>query len=300
MISPAKLKTGDRVGIISTARSISETELAPALKTISDWGLVPVTGKNLFEKYHQFAGTDDQRLEDLQTFLDDDDIAAIICARGGYGSVRIIDQIDFSRFVKNPKWVGGYSDVTVLLNRINKLGIEALHCSMPINFAKNTFTALNSIKQALFGQRLLYHFPGHPFNQNGAAEGELTGGNLSILYSQTGSPTGLDTSNKILFIEDLDEYLYHIDRMMHNLQRNDYLNPASAFLVGSMTDMNDNTVPFGFTAEEIVRDHLNRYQIPSAFGFPAGHQNDNNCLIFGRNASIESGSSCKLIFDEPS
>ncbi len=300
MISPPKLKPGDRIGIVSTARSINPAELAPALKLIEEWGFTPVTSKNLFAISHQFAGTDDQRLADIQNFLDDESISAILCARGGYGTVRIIDQIDFSHFIKHPKWVGGYSDVTVLLNHINNSGIEALHCSMPINFARNTPASLNSIVKALKGERLEYQFYPHRFNNPGTVEGELTGGNLSMLYSQTGSPTAIKTDGKILFIEDLDEYLYHVDRMMYNLSRNDYLNNAAAVLVGSMSEMNDNAVPFGFTAQEIIRDHLMRMNLTSVFDFPAGHQNDNNCLIFGRNAVLEAGKTCKLVFDEPS
>lgn len=298
MISPPKLTAGDRIGIVSTARSISIAELEPAVKQITEWGFIPVMGKNLFNKYHQFAGTDEQRLEDLQLFLDDDSISAILCARGGYGTVRIIDQVDFSHFAKSPKWIGGYSDVTVLLNRVNQLGVEALHCAMPVNFASNTPGSLESLRMALEGLPVNYRFKNHKHNHSGYAEGEVTGGNLSMLYSQTGSPTALDTSNKILFIEDLDEYLYHVDRMMYNLKRNHYLNKASAVLVGSMTDMNDNTVPFGFGTEEIMRNHLKENGKPYALGFPAGHQNDNNCLIFGRNASLEIGAECKLIFDE--
>lgn len=298
MISPPRLKPGDRVGIISTARSITPEEVAPALRQIETWGFKPVTGKNLFKKYHQFSGTDEQRLEDLQSFLDDESIAAILCARGGYGTVRIIDDVDFSRFREHPKWVGGYSDVTVLLNRINLLGIESLHCSMPVNFKANTAVALESLRKALTGEPLSYKFRSHAFNKAGETEGELTGGNLSMLYSQTGSPTALETRDKILFLEDLDEYLYHIDRMMQNLRRNDYLKGTSAVLIGGMTDMNDNTVPYGFTAEEIIRDHLRDQDYPRAFGFPAGHLDNNNCLIFGRNAKLSVGTSCELIFDE--
>jgi muramoyltetrapeptide carboxypeptidase len=288
------------VGIISTARSITPEEVSPALKQIEAWGLKPVTGKHLFSKYHQFAGTDEQRLSDLQSFLDDESISAVLCARGGYGTVRIIDKVDFSSFLKTPKWVGGYSDITVLLNRINQLGVEALHCSMPVNFGKNTSSALETLRKALTGKHLAYQFNAHNFNRHGEAFGEVTGGNLSMLYSQTGSPTALDTRNKILFLEDLDEYLYHIDRMMQNLRRNDYLKEASAALIGGMTDMNDNTVPFGFTAEEIIRDHLEDQPYPRAFGFQAGHLDNNNCLIFGRNAMLKIGTGCELIFDEAS
>lgn len=297
MITPPPLKPGDRIGIISTARSITPEELQPALRLIEEWGFTAVTGRHLFARENQFAGTDEQRLDDLQRFLDDESIGAILCARGGYGTVRIIDQVDFKVFTKNPKWIGGYSDVTVLLNRVNQLGIEALHCSMPVNFATNSPAALESIRQALTGEMIHYQFEAHLFNRNGEAEGELTGGNLSMLYSQCGSSTALNTSGKIVFLEDLDEYLYHIDRMLYNLRRNDYLKDAAAVLAGGLTDMNDNAVPFGRNAEEILRDHLSSFSYPRGFNFPAGHLRDNRCLIFGRRARLSIGGNCKLEFD---
>lgn len=300
MITPPSLKPGSRIGLLSTARSTSEAELAPAVKQLEAWGFEPVIARHLFARYNQFAGTDEQRREDLQNFLDDPGIDAILCARGGYGTVRIIDQVDFKGFLDQPKWVAGYSDVTVLLNRINNLGVEALHATMPVNFATNTAGAIESLRKALTGQPLSYKFEGHPFNHPGSAVGEVTGGNLSMLYSQLGSPTAIDTRNKILFLEDLDEYLYHIDRMMYNLRRNDYLKDVSGVLIGGMSDMNDNTVPFGHTAEETIRDHLTGNNYPSAFGFPSGHLSNNNCLIFGRRAELRVDDSCELIFDDAS
>lgn len=297
MITPEPLHAGDCIGIISTARKISKQELQPAIDQLTEWAFEVKTSAHLFEQQNQFAGTDAQRLEDLQTFIDNPEIKAILCARGGYGTVRIIDQVNFLPLIENPKWICGYSDVTVIHNKLSKLGIESLHCSMPVNFSSNTTAALNSLRQALGGEPLQYEIPSHPFNQMGTAEGPITGGNLSMLYSQTGSETALETQGKILFLEDLDEYLYHIDRMMQSLKRNGYFEKAAGVIIGGMTDMNDNTVPFGKTAEEIVHEYFSEYDYPVAFGFPAGHLDDNRALILGRKAVLEVGDTVKLHYD---
>lgn len=289
MITPPALQPGDKVGIISTARKISAEELQPALKIIKSWGYKPSLGKHLFAAHHQFAGTDAQRLADLQSFINDPDIKAILCARGGYGTVRIIDQVDFAPLLKHPKWICGYSDVSVLHNKLDRLGIASLHCSMPINFGSNTTEALTSISDVLAGRSITYRLAPHSFNRSGTTEGRLTGGNLSMLYSQLGSPTALDTTGAILFMEDLDEYLYHIDRMMYNLARNNYFSKVAAIIVGGMSDMNDNQVPFGQSAEEIINDHVKNLGIPVCFGFPAGHLKDNRSLIMNRPARLQVG-----------
>ncbi len=299
MKTPKPLKKGDKIGLVSTARKISRNELETALQVFEDWGLQCVFAPHLFATHHQFAGTDEQRLADLQGFIDEPEIKAIICARGGYGTVRIIDELNFLALAENPKWIVGYSDVTVLLNKLKKLGLESIHGSMPINFAQNSKKSLESLRNALFGKRIAYEVAPHPFNRKGNTLGRLTGGNLSILYSQTGSPTGLSTEGEILFIEDLDEYLYHIDRMMYNLKRNGYFEKVAGIVIGSMSDMRDNAIPFGRTAEEIIRDILSPYNFPLCFGFPAGHQKDNRALIFGRRAALEvRGSSVTLSFED--
>lgn len=294
MITPPPLKRGDTIGILSTARKISEEELAPAVRIFESWGFKIRYAPNLFKEDRQFAGTDAERASDLQAFMDDPSIKAIVAARGGYGTVRIIDQIDFSLFKRNPKWVAGYSDPTVLLNQLFNLGIESLHAPMPVGFASNTDTSLNSLKKALMGNPLATSFKAHPLNRSGIASGRVVGGNLSILYSLLGSSTALNTDGCILFLEDLDEYLYHIDRMVLNMKRNGYFSKINGLMVGGMTDMNDNTVPFGQTAEEIIYDAVKEYDFPICFQFPAGHQNDNRTLIFGREMTLDVGQTNRL------
>ena len=281
------LKKGDKIALIATARKISEAEITPAIQVLNSWGLEVVLGKNLFAIEHQFAGTLAQRTSDLQVALDNPEIKAIICARGGYGTVQLIDKIDFTHFIKHPKWIIGYSDVTVLHNHIHQnFNIPTLHATMPINFPTNTPEALHSLKDALFGKALIYSCAYHPLNRLGEAKGELVGGNLSIIYSLTGTSSQLNTKNKILFLEDLDEYLYHIDRMMQNLKRAGMLTNLKGLLVGGMSDMNDNAVPYGKTAQEIIKDAVSEYNYPVAFDFPAGHLADNRALVFGESLHL--------------
>ncbi len=289
------LSKKDKIGLVSTARKISEGELQPAINLLKSWGLDPVVSPEIYEIENQFAGSDAKRTKAFQRFLEDEEIKAILCVRGGYGSVRIIDQIDFSALEKNPKWIVGYSDVSVFhLHCAAQIGIPTLHATMPINFASNSDSALVSLRKALFGEDLEYEVPSHPFNIKGSCQGELIGGNLSIVYSVLGSPSMPPTSGKILFLEDLDEYLYHIDRMMYNLKRNGVLDDLSGILVGGMTDMNDNAVPFGETAEEIITRHVQDLGIPVAFGFPAGHLDDNRTLIMGQEATLTVGNTTHL------
>jgi len=282
MEKPSNLKKGDKIAIISTARKISKAELEPAIKELESWGLQVVFGQNLFKEHHQFSGTTEERTEDLQWALNDNEIKAVLCARGGYGTVQIIDHIDFSEFVKNPKWIVGYSDVTVLHNHINQnLNIATLHATMPINFVSNTEEALESLRETIFGALPNYYTDNNQLNVLGEGEGVLVGGNLSILYSLTGTQSQIDTKEKILFLEDLDEYLYHVDRMMMNLDRAGMLSELKGLIVGGMTDMNDNTVPYGKTAKEIILETVNKYNYPVCFDFPAGHLDDNRTLIMG-------------------
>ena len=287
MIFPEKLKIGDKIGIISPARKITLNELDPAIKTIESWELKVELGSNLFEVDNQFSGTIEQRSTDLQTMIDDDSIKAILCARGGYGTVQIIDNIDFSKLKNNPKWIVGYSDVTVLHSHLNKLGIASLHATMPINFKTNAKESLASLKNGLFGNENNILCGPHPFNKFGKVEAEVVGGNLSILYSLLGSNSDVDTDGKILFIEDLDEYLYHIDRMMMNLKRNGKFTKLKGIVVGGMSDMNDNTIPFGKTAEEIILEYIKEFDFPVCFNFPAGHLDDNRTLVFGKECILE-------------
>jgi len=290
MIGPAYLKCGDNIGIIATARKISQAEIKPAIDKFSEWGLNVVFGKNIFSESNQYAGTDEQRLSDLQQMLDDDSIKAIIIARGGYGTVRIIDKIDFSKFIKNPKWIIGYSDITVFHSHIHQnIGVETLHATMPLNFPVDgkDNNSLLSLKKALFGEKINYEIETNSLNKKGEATGILTGGNLSLLYALASTPSDIDTSGKILFIEDLDEYLYHIDRMMMQLKRSDKLKDLAGLIVGGMSEMKDNTIPFGKTAYEIISEAVSEYYYPVCFGFPAGHIEDNRALILGRNILLD-------------
>lgn len=297
MKKPPILQQGDKVAIISTARKISNQEIEPAKKILESWGLEVVLGANLFEEDNQFSGTVQQRCDDLQWALDEDDIKAVLCARGGYGTVQLINHIDFSKFMGLPKWVVGYSDVTVLHNHINQnFGVQTLHATMPINFSTNTKEALASLKNALFGDELSYEFAKHDLNITGNASGELLGGNLSILYSLTGTNSQIETNGKILFLEDLDEYIYHIDRMMMNLERAGMLCDLNGLIVGGMTDMNDNTIPYGYTAKEIIHSIVGKYNYPVCFDFPAGHIDDNRALIMGAQVKLLVGEKCRLSF----
>ena len=268
-------------------RKITIQELSPAIKTIESWGLKVVFGINLFQEEDQFSGTVEQRTADLQGMIDDNSIKAILCARGGYGTVQIIDSIDFTNLKINSKWIVGYSDVTVLHSHLNNLGIASLHATMPINFKSNTKESLSSLKNSLFGNLNSIECKAHPLNKFGKIEGDIVGGNLSILYSLLGSDSDIDTTGKILFIEDLDEYLYHIDRMMINLKRNGMLGKLKGLIVGGMSDMNDNSIPFGKTAEQIILEYTKNYDFPICFGFPAGHLSDNRCVRLGINSVLE-------------
>lgn len=290
MISPKYLKENDTVAIVSTARKISLEEITAAINLLKSWNLKVKIGKTIGLEENQFAGSDEERTKDFQDMLDDDDIQAIWCARGGYGTVRIVDDLDFAKFIENPKWIIGYSDVTVLHNHINNLGFESLHATMPINVPKNSDDSLQSLKDALFGKGISYKIKPNRLNKKGTTKGVLIGGNLSMLYSLLGSKTAINTKGNILFIEDLDEYLYHVDRMMQNLKRNGYFDGLKGLIVGGMSEMNDNTIPFGKTAEEIIFDVCKDYDFPICFGFPAGHLDDNRALVFGRTVKLTVGS----------
>jgi len=282
MIQPNILQKGDIIAIVSTARKVSLTELKPALKIIKNWGLNVILGKTIEAEENQFAGNDALRTGDFQQMLDNPKVKAIWCARGGYGTVRIIDKLDFTEFKKHPKWIIGYSDVTVLHSHIHNLGVESLHAQMPVSIETKTEATVNSIKDILFGKEYSITIPSEKNNRKGTASGELVGGNLSILYSLCGSPSAINTDGKILFIEDLDEHLYHIDRMLQNLKRNGMIANLKGLLVGGMTQMHDNDVPFGKTSEEIILDICKDFDFPIAFNFPAGHLEDNRALVFGR------------------
>lgn len=284
---PPYLKKGDTVAIVCTARKFFPEDAKPAIELLESWGLKVKLGKTIGLDSCQLGGTDAERAADLQEQLDNEHIKAIWCARGGYGTVRIIDLIDFKKFKKNPKWVMGFSDVTVLHSHINTLGVATLHSIMPFTVPKAPEHVKQTFYDALFGNKLVYKVPSKGIDLKGKATGELVGGNISILYSLLGSPSSIETKNKILFIEDLDEYLYHIDRMMYNLKRNGYFKDLKGIIVGSMADMHDNEIPFGQNEFDIITSIAKEYKIPIAFEFPAGHQKDNRALILGKVVDFE-------------
>lgn len=300
MTTPAYLKSGDKVAIVSTARKVSEAEMTPAVELLHQWGLLTSFGKNLFNQLNQFAGTDEDRTRDFQEALDDPSVKAILFARGGYGTVRIIDKIDWSAFKDNPKWLIGFSDVTVTHSHVQKnLGIETLHAPMAFNLPKSTNEVKQKLRQVLFGEKLQYEIGENIFsdiNRSGECTGELAGGNLSILYSLLGSSSSIDTNGKILFLEDLDEYLYHIDRMMMALKRAGKLYKLAGLVVGGMNDMKDNKVRFDKTAEQIISEAVSEYNYPVLYGFPAGHIRNNMPLIFGRKVNLKVNEDSSLSF----
>ncbi|HOM90405.1 MAG TPA: LD-carboxypeptidase [Bacteroidia bacterium] len=287
MIFPPPLVAGDTVAIVATARKVSRDEMAPAIGILQQWGLQVVEGENLYADKNQFAGDDSLRAEDFQWALDNPKIKAVLFARGGYGSVRIIDRINFSEFKINPKWLIGFSDITTIHSHVhNQLNVATLHAPMAINFPKTPDAVLKQIKDFLFGNSIVLNAQAHLLNRMGNAKGQLVGGNLSILYSLTASASDIDTKGKILFLEDLDEYLYHIDRMMMQLKRCGKLHSLAGLVVGAMSDMKDNTIPFGKTAEEIIAEHVSEYDFPVCFNFPAGHITENNPLALGGYAKL--------------
>jgi len=299
MLTPPYLKKGDKVGIVCTARKVDRDDLEEGIALLEACGLKPVLGKTIGASDNQYGGSDALRAADLQAMLDDEEINAIWCAKGGYGTVRIIDEINFYKFIKYPKWIIGYSDVTVLHSQIHKLGFETIHGVMPVGIGRNTAVAKQTLENAWSGKPVHYHIESAPLNRLGTAKGELVGGNISILYSLCGSHSAIDTTNKILFLEDLDEYLYHVDRMMVNLKRNGMLRNIRGLVVGGLTSMHDNSTPFGKTAKEIVMDAVAEYDYPVCFDFPAGHLKDNRALILGRSASLEVNErGAKLYFDQ--
>lgn len=292
IITPPALKNGDTIGIVAPARKIAEEELEASVKMFESWGVRVRLGKNLLGEYHQFSGTDAQRAADFQGMINDAEVKAIVCARGGYGSVRLLDRIDFTPLLQNPKWVVGYSDITVFHSVLSaKLGIESIHGIMPVNFPKDGYSNLSteSLRSVLFGQSPNYRADAHPLNRQGVGIGQVIGGNLSMLYSLSGTDADICTKGKVLVLEDLDEYLYHVDRMMMNLKRGGKLKDLAGLMVGGMTEMNDNTVPYGKTAEEIIREAVEEYDYPVCFGFPVGHQEVNVALIMNRKAELSVG-----------
>ncbi|MBC7387585.1 MAG: LD-carboxypeptidase [Opitutaceae bacterium] len=284
---PPYLKRGDKICIISTARKVSAFELEPAIQVLESWDLKIVKGKNLHEEFNQFAGNDEQRLSDLQNALDDPEIKAIFCARGGYGTPRIIDQVYWNKFISNPKWIIGFSDVTVLLNKVQNLGMCSIHAPMLLFFTKEEYQiSISLLREYLFGRLSFLNNDPHFLNRTGESTGVLIGGNLSLIVNSIGTGSEFAAAGKILFLEDIDEYLYHIDRMLLQLKRSGVLSQISGLVVGHFTDMKDNAIPFGENAYEIIARNVQEYSYPVAFGFQSGHDVQNFPLPIGNKVKL--------------
>lgn len=282
------LRPGDTVAIVAPARKIMPDEIANAVRILQEWGLQVRVGQSVGAGHRYFAGDDALRLGDLQAVLDDPAIKAVICARGGYGTTRILDQLDFTAFRQHPKWVVGFSDITALHCHLHQMGYESLHGEMPLHFGMARYEeAVESLRQILFGEQVSYRSLPHPLNLPGTTKGQLIGGNLSIIHTLIGTRSDPETQGKILFLEDIGEYLYHLDRMLVHLHRAGKLAHLAGLVVGHMTDIKDNIYPFGVEAYEIARSHTAGFGYPVCFGFPVGHEPANLALICGREVNLE-------------
>ncbi|WP_140937422.1 S66 peptidase family protein [Sphingobacterium lumbrici] len=279
---PPYLQPGDKVAVVCPASYI-KGDIEIGVKTLESWGLTVQIGSSVTSQFHQFAGEDSLRASDLQQALDNPEIKAIIAGRGGYGSVRIIDNLDFNQFTANPKWLVGFSDITVIHSHIQRqFGIPTIHGQMAKSFADSTFEALETLKNALFGKPMDITYANNDFpNRSGESEGILIGGNLAILQSILASVSDAKYDGKILFIEDVGESHYNVDRMLWTLKRADKFNNLKGLIVGGFTSLRDSEPPFGQRFEEIIMDKVNEFDFPIAFGFPAGHITDNRALVLG-------------------
>lgn len=261
--------------------------MTDAIALLESWGLEVILGETINAVHHQFSGTDELRATDMQRFIDDKSIKAIIAARGGYGCIRIVDEIDWSPFVLNPKWIIGFSDITVFHLQMQKMGLQSLHAQMPSTISESSAEGLESLRKALFGEDIVYHFRKCSHNKTGLAEGELIGGNLTLLTACINSKSDIDYTDKILFIEDVGEYAYVVDRMIRTLDRAGKLKNLKALLVGGFTNIKQDDPPFGYSVKEIIDVVTAKYNFPVYFNFPAGHLPDNRALILGRKVKLE-------------
>jgi len=282
---PPYLKKGDTIGLVCPSGYLPVEKVSECIRVLNEeWGYTTKVGDTIGNQFHYFSGTDDERLADFQRMLDDKDVRAVLCARGGYGLTRIIDRIDFSAFKKNPKWIIGFSDITLLHTHIYRnYHIATLHAPMANAFNKEGYRTgyVQSLKAALEGKKLKYRAAVHPYNRKGEAVGELVGGNLSLLVHTIGTASDIKTKGRILFLEDVGEYLYHIDRMMRQLKRCGKLDKLAGLIIGGFTDMKDTERPFGQTAYELIREVVQDYDYPVCYGFPVSHEIENYALKIG-------------------
>ncbi|RZL33448.1 MAG: LD-carboxypeptidase [Pedobacter sp.] len=283
---PAYLKKGDKIAIVCPAKKLPKS-IDVGIAILQSWGLEVVQGKTVTGSYHQFSGTDDERAADLQQYLDDPSVKAIIAGRGGYGTIRIIDKLDFTAFNENPKWLIGFSDITILLSHaFAKLNVQSIHGQMPYTFDDSTPEALESLRKILFGEEVSYSYESSFANKEGKADGILIGGNLSLLIAVEGSVSEMDFTNKILFLEDVGEHEYSIDRMMRLLKRAGKLANLKGLIIGAFNEIDEEKIPFGQTPEELIWDLVKDYDYPVCFNFPTGHIDDNRAMVLGKNVSL--------------
>ncbi|NBR14074.1 MAG: LD-carboxypeptidase [Flavobacteriales bacterium] len=286
MIQPAPLKKGDLIYITAPAKSIDEATIAFAKNFFEAQGFRVELSKHCFGAFNYFSGTDEERAADLQAGIDHPEAKAILCARGGYGCVRIVDQLQWANMLREPKWLIGFSDITVFHHRLFKLGVQSIHGTMPLNFEKNSPEALQTLVEAITGNQKSLTWNANANNRTGKANGKLIGGNLSILYSLIATSDAYFFEGNILFLEDLAEHYYHLDRMFFSLRKSGILDRIIGLIIGGMTDMEDTTIPFGMTSEEIVLQHFQFRKIPIAFDIPSGHIDDNRALIVGAEVEL--------------
>lgn len=281
---PAYLKKGDTIGIVCPSGYMPAEKAETCIQVLKDWGYQVKVGNTLGNQFHYFSGTDEERLTDLQQMLDDKEVKAILCGRGGYGMSRIIDQLDFRQFKKHPKWIIGFSDITVLHAHLYaQFKTASLHSPMAAAFNDGEFANeyIQSLKKALKGGLMSYRCNVHPFNQNGIAVGELVGGNLSLVAHLIGTSSAFSTKGKILFLEDVGEYIYNIDRMLIQLDRSGVLSKLAGLIIGGFTEMKDTVTPFGTSVSEVIRERLSKYNYPICFDFPVSHAKENFALKVG-------------------
>lgn len=300
LIRPEYLKVGDTIAIIAPSGVLNDHEnyINKAKKLLESWELNVIIGKNVFNNYGHFSGTDKERTKDFQRALDDKTISAIWCARGGYGAMRIIDDLDYTEYLKTPKWIIGYSDITAIHNDLHILGSESIHsimCKSLENKDINNDRSIQALKDVLFGNKLSYNFNNKPENKLGKTSGQIVGGNLTLLHGLIGSKSSINTDGKILFIEDLGEYHYHIDRMLISLKRAGYFDNCNGLVVGDFSDLRKNTTPFGKNIKEIILDAVKEFNFPVLFDFPAGHEELNMPIILGRNIIMDINNSKSTI-----
>jgi len=290
MKKPAYLQQGDTIAIVAPAGVIKNNlSIYKAADLAKSWGLHVLIGKHVFDSYHHFSATDKNRTTDLQEALDNASIKAIWCARGGYGTVRIIDDLNFDSFIKRPKWIIGYSDITVLHSQIHNLGYESIHGFMPVNIEfpeEQRKESVNSLQRALFGELNSYTIPSSAYNKMGKTNGQLIGGNLSLLENLLGTTSSIDTKDNILFFEEIGEYKYHIDRLLQGLKRNGYFDHCNGIIVGGMSHLKKNNPSYGQAIETLILDVIPQKNIPVIFDFPAGHDAENRALYLGRNIEM--------------